>query len=182
MHPVGVQAHPVFEELPAPFYGFRFEVVPEREIAEHLEERQMAYRAAHPVDIRRPEALLAGSRAPEVALYAQEIGLERNHPGGGEKKRGVPLGDQGAGRNDGMVQRCEILKESLPQLMARHVHPMLCGNFTDFRVRTQYRCLKSPPLGRSLLLGRCGSKGLSWPGPIDLWHVKRQAQSYDEAL
>jgi hypothetical protein len=64
--------------------GLALEVVTERKVAEHLEERHVADRPPHVLDIRRAERLLRAGRARvRRRLLAEEEGLELHHPRGG---------------------------------------------------------------------------------------------------
>ena len=60
--PLGGDAEVLGEELPGPLDGLFLEVVPEGEVAEHLEEGQVA-RVADLLYIRGAEALLGADRA-----------------------------------------------------------------------------------------------------------------------
>ena len=56
---LGIEAEPLDRELPRHLDGSLLEVVAEREVAEHLEEREVPGRQADLVDVGRAEALLA---------------------------------------------------------------------------------------------------------------------------
>ena len=77
---LGLEAEAVERELPRHLDGALLEVVAHREVAEHLEEREVAVGRADLVDVDRPEALLA-RREPVVRrpLLAEEVRLERVH-------------------------------------------------------------------------------------------------------
>ena len=95
-------------ELQRPGDRLALEVVPEREIAQHLEEGEMARGVAHVLDVGRAEAALAGGDARRRRrLDAQIVRLVLLHAGGGEQNAGVtcrhqtgrlagqmPLGDE----------------------------------------------------------------------------------------
>ena len=82
--PVGVEAEHLGVELPGERDRLGLEVVAEAEVAEHLEEREVAVRAADVVEVvvlaAGPDALLA-RRGPRVRrrLLAGEVRLERDH-------------------------------------------------------------------------------------------------------
>src|SRR5206468_159030 len=77
-------------QLPRPLDRLLLEVVAEREVAEHLEEGEVARGRADLLDVRRAEALLTrGEARPRRRLLAAEEGLERLHPGGREQHGAV---------------------------------------------------------------------------------------------
>ena len=90
---VRVEAEALQRQLPRELDRALLEVVADREVAEHLEERQVARRQADLVDVRRAEALLA-ARQPVVRrlLAALEVRLERVHARRGEQHRRIVLG------------------------------------------------------------------------------------------
>src|SRR5207302_6655157 len=98
---------------------FLFRVVAHREVAEHLEEGEMAA-VADLVDVRRAEALLYRDVAcVRWALATQEIGHERLHPGRGQQDRRVVERDQ-AGRGLQMAApRAPELDEVRANVVAR---------------------------------------------------------------
>ena len=57
--PVGIDAAHLGDQLVRPFDRVELEVVAEREVPHHLEERQMPGRASHVLDVGGPEGLLA---------------------------------------------------------------------------------------------------------------------------
>ena len=112
------------QQLPGERDGLLLEVVAEREVAEHLEERAVPGGLADLLDVRRPHALLAAGGAPERRrLLAEEIRLERLHAGVDQQQRGV-VGDQ-AGRGDhGVPALLEVAKETADDLCRlHHGHP-----------------------------------------------------------
>ena len=99
--PVAVHPPRLGDELPAGRDDELLEVVAEAEVAEHLEEDEVALRAP---DIVEVVVLAAGADAllradgPLVrrALVAEEVRLERDHPGDVEQQRrvvGIRLAD-----------------------------------------------------------------------------------------
>ena len=92
--PVAVHPPVLGDQLPARRDDELLEVVAEAEVAEHLEEHEMALRAADVVEVvvlaARPHALLRADR-PLVRrlLVAEEVRLERDHPGDVEQQRRV---------------------------------------------------------------------------------------------
>ena len=111
------------EQLPGERDGLFLEVVAEREVAQHLEERRVPGGLADLVDVRRPDALLGAGRAAERRLQlAEEVRLERDHPGVDQQQRGV-VGDQ-AGRGDhGVPALGEVVKETADDLCRLHQRP-----------------------------------------------------------
>ena len=87
---LGVDAEALGGELPGELRGALLEVVAHREVAEHLEERQVPVRGADVVDVRRAEHLLAGHE-PVMGrlLEAEEVRLQRLHPGDRQQRRRV---------------------------------------------------------------------------------------------
>ena len=80
------------------------EVVAEREVPEHLEERQVACGVADVVDVDRAKDLLAARQARRRrGLLAEEVGLQRVHPGDRQQRRGVVRGWHERGRGNALV-------------------------------------------------------------------------------
>ena len=117
---VAVEAEDLGQELPGHRDGLRLEVVPEAEVAQHLEEGAVVGVGADDVDVGGPEALLdGGGPGPGRRLLAQEVGLEGHHAGDGEEDRGV-VRDQ-AGRGDERVAPVgEVAREGRPQSVGVH--------------------------------------------------------------
>ncbi len=85
------------------------EVVAEREVAEHLEERAVPGGLADLVDVERADALLHAHRPlPGSGLGTGEVRLERHHAGVDEQQRRVVVKQGGAG-HDGMAVAFEEL-------------------------------------------------------------------------
>ena len=124
-----VEAEALQRELPGELDGALLEVVADREVAEHLEEREVPRRVADVLDVGRAEALLAGRQAVvRRLLAAEEVGLERVHAGGREQHgRVVRRGDQRRRRGQALVVRVlEELEERLADLVrSRHPHASL---------------------------------------------------------
>src|SRR5262249_40604687 len=84
--PFGVQTEIAGQELPRVADGVGLEIVPEREVAEHLEERVMARGPADVLQVvvlaARADTLLARRGAPILPLLlAREDTLELHHAG-----------------------------------------------------------------------------------------------------
>jgi hypothetical protein len=106
-------------ELPRQLDGSLLEVVAEGEVAQHLEERQVARGVAHVLDVGGAKALLAGGQ-PVVRerLLPQEVRLERVHPRGGEQDRRVVSGrHQGRRRQAQVIALDEKVQEALADLV-----------------------------------------------------------------
>jgi len=97
------------------------EVVPEREVAVHLEERAVPAGLADLVDVRRTEALLHAD-GPLVGgrLLPQEVGDELHHAGGDEQEVRVADGGQRSGRHHGVTVRLEVREVPPPDLRRLH--------------------------------------------------------------
>ena len=126
---VGVDGHPEPLELEAQLAGeeaergldrLGLEVVAEREVAEHLEEREVRV-VADGLDVGGAEALLDGGQAPRGRRFEpEEVGLELHHPGRGEQQRGIAVRDE-RGRGDATVgARLEVGEERGAQLFDDH--------------------------------------------------------------
>ena len=77
-------------QLPGEGDRLLLEVVAEREVAQHLEEREVAGGRADDVDVGGAEALLDGrGPGPRRLLLAEHVGLELHHARRGEQQRGV---------------------------------------------------------------------------------------------
>ncbi len=100
-HPdvLAAEAKDLPRELPRELDRALLEVLPDREVAEHLEERQVAQRRADLLDVGRAEALLAaGQRRRGRRLAPEEVRLQRLHPRRGEQHRAVLGGRHERGR------------------------------------------------------------------------------------
>ena len=96
------------EELEGPGNGFLLEVVVERPVAEHLEEREVR-RVANFVDVARSDAILhvGEARAGRVLHRAHQVRHERMHARRRKQHRRVVLRNQGSPRNARMPLRLE---------------------------------------------------------------------------
>ncbi len=115
------------EEIPAVLDGLLLEVVPEGEIAQHLEEGVMPGGAAHVLEVvvlaPRPHALLSGyGSAILPLLLAEEHALELVHARVGEEKGRVVARHERGGAHDRVPPLAEIVEEALAQLVAGHGH------------------------------------------------------------
>ena len=102
------------------------EVVAEREVAEHLEERVVAGRRPDVLEIvvlsADAHALLARRRTGVVApLFAEEHVLELVHPGVGEEQRRVVVRHERRAGHDSMAVPLEILQKRRANLSPGHV-------------------------------------------------------------
>src|SRR4029078_4871951 len=89
-------------DRPGELDGPRLEVVPEREVAVHLEERAVPGGLADLVDVEGAHALLdAGGPAVRRGLLAEEVRLEGHHPGVDEQQVRVVVQQWRAG-DDGV--------------------------------------------------------------------------------
>ena len=108
--PLGFEPEALERQLPRELDGAGLEVVAHREVAEHLEEREVPVGQPDAVDVDRPEALLA-RRQPVVrrALLPQEVRLERVHPRADEQRRRVVA--RGHERRRGQAPVVALLEE-----------------------------------------------------------------------
>ena len=96
------------------------EVVAEREVAVHLEERAVAGGLADLLDVLRAYALLdARGGVPRRGLLAEEVGLERHHAGVDEQQVGVVEQQRRRG-HDGVAGVLEVREESAADLRGLH--------------------------------------------------------------
>src|SRR6266511_2013826 len=110
---------PVRQQLPGEGDRLVLEVVAEGEIAEHLEEGEVASRVADVVEVvvlaPRAYALLRARGAAVVALLpAGEDILELVHPRVGEEERRVLRRDEGGGWDQAVPALFEVLQKPLP--------------------------------------------------------------------
>jgi hypothetical protein len=104
-HPLAVDPHLARQKVPSEEYRVLLEVVPEGEIPQHLEERVMARRVAHVLQVVVLSAyaetpLRRGSPLPVGCRQSQEIFLELHHAGIGEQQaRVIPRNKGGTGRH-----------------------------------------------------------------------------------
>ena len=83
------------EEFPRQFDRSFLEVIPEREVPQHLEEGVVIGRHSDILDIGRAETLLARCRTGKGGpAVAPEDLLELDHPRGGEEERWVVRNDR----------------------------------------------------------------------------------------
>jgi len=86
-------AQPLFvgQEFPRPVDGFFFEIIAERKVAQHFEERVVERGPAHIVDVTGSQAFLARGRASEIQFdLSKEVVFELVHPRGSEQNRWIP--------------------------------------------------------------------------------------------
>ena len=117
---VTVVAQHLGEQLPSQRDGRGLEVVPEAEVAQHLEEGVVIGVGPDDLDVRGAEALLnGGGPGPGRLLLAQEVRLERDHARDGEEHRGV-VRDQAGRRHDGVIPVGKEAREGRPQSVGVH--------------------------------------------------------------
>ena len=130
---LGRKAEPLQRQLPGRLDGLLLEVVADREVAEHLEERQVARGVADVVDVRRAKALLhrrqAGVRRPLLAAKEWD---ERVHPRSRQQHRRVVGGrHERPRRQPQVVASLEEAQEGLSDLVGLHpaivAHPTIAS-------------------------------------------------------
>ena len=108
------------QQFPRPGDHLFLEVVPERPVAEHLEERRVPGGLADLFDVQGPQALLhVGHPLPRGRLLAEEVGLEGLHPGDDEHQRRV-FGDQAGRGHDRVLLLLEKGQETADDLCRLH--------------------------------------------------------------
>ncbi len=125
VQPIRRQRPDVGQQLPGEPDRLGLEVVPEREVAEHLEERVVAQRGADILEVvvlaADPHALLrAGRPAIVAALLAEERVLELVHPGVGEQQRRVVGRHEGRAGDDAVAVPGEVAEERCADLVRGH--------------------------------------------------------------
>ena len=126
-HPQFFLGQPIHvgQQFPRIVDGIPFEVIAEREIAEHFEERVMPRRVT---DVFQVIVLAAGANAAlrrrgatiGFLFLAQEHVLELHHARIGEQQRRVVARNQGTRRHNGVSLGLEILQEALADLSGFH--------------------------------------------------------------
>jgi hypothetical protein len=114
VQPVGRQLPRIGQQAPGKRDGVLLEVIAEREIPKHLEERVVAERRSHIVEVvvlaADAHALLRGGRTRVAApLAAKEHVLELVHPGVREQQRRVLVRDERRTRDDLVLVPLEVL-------------------------------------------------------------------------
>ncbi len=119
----------VEDELPGELDRLVLEVLPEREVAEHLEEREVVAVEAYLVDVRGAKALLDGrQQRRRRRLAAEEEGHQRLHPRRRQQGRSiVGARDQRSRRVALVPLRLEEGQEALAQLCARPHGQVIVG-------------------------------------------------------
>ncbi len=109
-------------ELPRELHRALLEVVAHREVAEHLEEREVPGGGADDVDVRGAEALLAAREARRGrVLLPEEVGLQRVHARGGQQHGGIVAGGHERGRGQqGVAPLGEELEVGGADLVGGH--------------------------------------------------------------
>ncbi len=114
---LGVEFETLDDELPAPGDGFLLEVVTEAEVAQHLEEGEVAGGVADLVEVVGAQALLGGGHAAARRLLdAEEVGHERLHARGSEVGRRVVGSQLGARQHEVLVLRKELEEAGADQV------------------------------------------------------------------
>ena len=101
--PLGIEAEDLGEELVGPGDRLLLEVVAEGEVAQHLEERQVACVVpTMSMSTVRMHFCDVVARGIGGRLVTEEVGLERDHPGDGEQQGRVDRDQRGRG-HDGVA-------------------------------------------------------------------------------
>jgi hypothetical protein len=128
--PLRVEPETVEGQLPAEADRLLLEVIAEAEVAEHLEEGEVAGGLSDLVHVGGPKAALAGGEAGGGRLLlAEEVGLQRLHPRGGQKDGWVIRGGhQRCRRQPQVLPALEVGQERLPDLARLHGDRSLRGD------------------------------------------------------
>ncbi len=123
-HQQAIRRKPEFlgDQIPGKLDGAILEIVPEREVPEHLEERVMAGGVADIVEVvvlaARPNAFLRGDRTQIGSLLeAGEDILELHHAGIGEHQGRIVPRHERRGRHDLVAVAGKIVQEARPDLV-----------------------------------------------------------------
>ena len=121
IHPVATLFDGIGQQRPGQLDRAAFEVVAEREVPGHLEERVVPGGDADFVDIRCADAFLdAGGRRVWRGALAEEVRHELHHARVDEQQVGVVEDHRGAGHL-GVARLHEMIEETLPDLVCLHV-------------------------------------------------------------
>ena len=118
---LGVEPEAVEREVPRELDRALLEVVADREVAEHLEEREVPVGAADVVDVDGAEALLRG-RQPlgRRRLLPEEVRLERMHARADQQRRGIVARHERRRGQPLVAPLGEVGEEALADLVGRH--------------------------------------------------------------
>ena len=172
LQPAPIEAQVLGEELPRELDRVGLEVVAEREVAEHLEERVMPRRATDVLEIvvlaARADALLAGGRAHIVALFlAEEHALELHHAGVGEEQRLVADRHERRRRHARVPVALEIFEKSFAELGARHGSVIVpSGSWPTPRRSPHFRCARRRRPARACADAHCADAHSSAATPV----------------
>ena len=115
----GIEAKHPGAQLPGPRDRLLLEIVPEGEVAQHLEERVVTGGAAHVLDVVGADALLGrGGPGGRPGRLAKEHRLERQHAGDREQHGGV-VRHQGTAGHPPVAPLLEEAQERLADLRPR---------------------------------------------------------------
>ena len=124
-HALRIETQLTHQQVPGEPERVPLEVVAEREVAEHLEERVMPGRLADLLQVvvfaAGAHAFLRRGRALEVDLLLTEKDtLELDHPGIGEQQRGIVGRDQRRAGPDRVPALAEEIEEALADVVCLH--------------------------------------------------------------
>ncbi len=151
-----VHSHPLTagQKFPGPGDRLAFEVIAEREVAHHLEQRQVTAGAAHVFDVAHPNAFLGGGDplafpALEAGRRAHKLRLERLHARHG--KQGGGIGSDGRVRGQAQMlfgfEKCQKFFADLSGGQCSSHTGKYTGGPPEGRARSGARQLRWPALG-----------------------------------
>ena len=122
---LGVEPELIDEKLPREIDGFFLEVIAEREVPKHLEERVVTRGYADVFEVvvlaTGADTLLNGRRPAIVAGFeSEEDVLEVVHPRVHEQERGIVEGNERGALNDPVLVLSKVVEKALPYLSNLH--------------------------------------------------------------
>src|SRR5215831_724304 len=165
----GIDLQRVRDEIPGEADRVLLEVIAEREITQHFEERVMTRGVAHVLQVivfaAGAHAALTGSGAHVIALVAaEETVLELHHAGVGEQQRRVIARDETGRRDHGVATLAEKFEKGTADIRRAHERRFLRHLKTGLLATVARR--RRPPGRRP---AQRGYDPLKSPGIAKIW-------------